>query len=200
MIPYNFIQQGDCRVILPTLEAGSIQSCVTHPPYWQAHGENELGGETHQEDYNTHLVDALHGVHRVLKSDGDLWMLIDSTDVVPALVADGWMLSYAISYRNEWLLHFGPRKDQNPLPEFDLREEPFDDEPVVGFEHYHCWSGELVRQCLEVSTKAGDVVLDPFCGVGKTGRIALKRGRHFVGIELDMMRYIAALNYTQLVF
>lgn len=26
--------EGDCRDVLPTLEAGSIQCCVTSPPYW----------------------------------------------------------------------------------------------------------------------------------------------------------------------
>jgi site-specific DNA-methyltransferase (cytosine-N4-specific) len=28
------IHCGDCRDILPTLEAGSVQCCVTSPPYW----------------------------------------------------------------------------------------------------------------------------------------------------------------------
>src|SRR4029077_12126775 len=28
------ILTGDCRDILPTLEAGSVQCCVTSPPYW----------------------------------------------------------------------------------------------------------------------------------------------------------------------
>jgi DNA modification methylase len=28
------ILAGDCRAILPTLEAGSAQTCVTSPPYW----------------------------------------------------------------------------------------------------------------------------------------------------------------------
>jgi DNA modification methylase len=28
------ILTGDCRAILPTLEAGSVQCCVTSPPYW----------------------------------------------------------------------------------------------------------------------------------------------------------------------
>jgi DNA modification methylase len=28
------ILRGDCRAVLPTLEAGSVQCCVTSPPYW----------------------------------------------------------------------------------------------------------------------------------------------------------------------
>lgn len=25
---------GDCRVTLPALEGGSVQACITSPPYW----------------------------------------------------------------------------------------------------------------------------------------------------------------------
>jgi DNA modification methylase len=28
------ILHGDCRTVLPTLEAGSVQTCVSSPPYW----------------------------------------------------------------------------------------------------------------------------------------------------------------------
>jgi DNA modification methylase len=28
------IRQGDCREVLPTLEAGSVQCCVSSPPYF----------------------------------------------------------------------------------------------------------------------------------------------------------------------
>lgn len=34
-------------------------------------------------------------------------------------------------------------------------------------------------------TNPGDLVLDPFCGVATTGRMALELGRHFVGFEID---------------
>src|ERR1700747_1178477 len=28
------ILTGDCRAVLPTLKSGSVQCCVTSPPYW----------------------------------------------------------------------------------------------------------------------------------------------------------------------
>jgi DNA modification methylase len=34
-------------------------------------------------------------------------------------------------------------------------------------------------------TKEGDVILDPFMGVGTTGMVATEKNRSFVGIELD---------------
>lgn len=43
----------------------------------------------------------------------------------------------------------------------------------------------LILRCLEASTHAGEIVLDPFAGSGSTGVAALACGRHFIGSELD---------------
>ena len=43
----------------------------------------------------------------------------------------------------------------------------------------------LLYRVLLSSTKAGDVVLDPFFGTGTTGAAAKRLGRHFIGIERD---------------
>jgi site-specific DNA-methyltransferase (adenine-specific) len=42
---------------------------------------------------------------------------------------------------------------------------------------------ELPSRCIKLYTFRGDVVLDPFCGVGTTCLAALRNGRHFVGID-----------------
>jgi site-specific DNA-methyltransferase (adenine-specific) len=42
---------------------------------------------------------------------------------------------------------------------------------------------ELPYRCIQLYTYAGDVVLDPFCGVGSTCVAAIKAGRHFVGYD-----------------
>ena len=43
----------------------------------------------------------------------------------------------------------------------------------------------LLYRVLLASTKAGDIVLDPFFGTGTTGAAARRLGRHFIGIERD---------------
>ena len=183
---------GDCRTVLPTLDAASVQSCLTHPPYWQAHGETELGGESTRLAYQRHVVDALHGVRRVLRPDGDLWLLLDSRAVIPALVADGWRLTSTIPYGTEWLIHFGPTAPPcAPLPALPP------DEVIMQFDHYTPWSAALVTRCLEASTQPGDLVLDPMMGIGTTGRVALRAGRRFVGIERSLMTYAAAVAYVR---
>lgn len=41
----------------------------------------------------------------------------------------------------------------------------------------------LVEVCVKTTTWPGDTVLDPFCGTGTTGVVALKHKRNFIGIE-----------------
>ncbi len=43
---------------------------------------------------------------------------------------------------------------------------------------------ELPYRCIQLYTFRGDVVLDPFCGVGTTCLVAAKTGRHYVGIDV----------------
>lgn len=43
---------------------------------------------------------------------------------------------------------------------------------------------DVIERCLKLYTNPGDVVLDPFNGIGSTGYEAVKRDRKYVGIEL----------------
>ena len=50
--------------------------------------------------------------------------------------------------------------------------------------HFAVFPEKLVENCLLASTKENDFVLDPFCGSGTTGVVALKHNRKFFGVEL----------------
>ena len=44
---------------------------------------------------------------------------------------------------------------------------------------------ELPYRCIQLYTFRGDIVLDPFVGSGTTCVVALKTGRHFIGIDIE---------------
>jgi len=46
-------------------------------------------------------------------------------------------------------------------------------------------STKLIRRCLELSSRAGDLVLDPFGGSGTTYDVCEHTGRHWIGMEVE---------------
>lgn len=51
--------------------------------------------------------------------------------------------------------------------------------------HFATFPPEIPRLCISAGSKKGDTILDPFCGSGTTGEVALKLDRNFIGIELN---------------
>jgi DNA modification methylase len=43
---------------------------------------------------------------------------------------------------------------------------------------------DVIERCITLYSNPGDVVLDPFNGIGSTGYQAVKMGRKYMGIEL----------------
>lgn len=57
-------------------------------------------------------------------------------------------------------------------------------------------SEALIKRCLDLTTKEGDLVLDSFLGSGTTAAVAHKMNRHYIGIELGEHAYTHC--YTRL--
>jgi modification methylase len=53
------------------------------------------------------------------------------------------------------------------------------------YDHPAVFPSELPRRCIDQLTYIGDVVLDPFSGVGTTCAVAKKMGRHYIGFEMS---------------
>jgi DNA modification methylase len=51
--------------------------------------------------------------------------------------------------------------------------------------HFATFPEALVEPCILAGSKEGDLILDPFCGSGTTGAVAIRLQRNFVGIELN---------------
>jgi DNA modification methylase len=58
-------------------------------------------------------------------------------------------------------------------------------EPYSGA-HYATFPTEIPRRAILAGSKAGDVILDPFCGSGTVGEVCRELGRRFIGLDLSM--------------
>lgn len=60
-----------------------------------------------------------------------------------------------------------------------IAAEPFADA------HFAVMPQALAEPCVLAGSRPGDLVLDPFCGSGTVGVVALRHGRRFLGIDLN---------------
>ena len=68
---------GDVRERLAGVEAGSVQTCVTSPPYWGLRdygNDGQIGLESSPEEFVEALCLVFDEVWRVLAEDGTLWL------------------------------------------------------------------------------------------------------------------------------
>jgi DNA modification methylase len=73
---------GDCRESLRSLEAGTVQTCVTSPPYFglRDYGQDrQIGLEPTPDEFVAAMVEVFREVHRVLADDGTLWLNLGDT-------------------------------------------------------------------------------------------------------------------------
>lgn len=286
------LYEGDCRTVLPTLQAASVQTVVTSPPYWKQRRGPGIGQENSPADYVAAVVAVLDEVHRVLRNDGTVWLNLGDTyntrarmrvssmqqitgrakpdlpwrevaaaggirmpttewglkekDVIGlpwrvalALQARGWFLRSAVVwhktnavpenvldrprnvYEHVFLLskrarymydhaaiarpprapgrtggkrfstpnefmraHSAALRTSTGKPVNEVNVWRIAPENSAGTEHFSRMPVELARRCIQASTKPGDVVLDPFAGVGTTAVAATALGRKAVLIEL----------------
>jgi DNA modification methylase len=86
------ILHGDCRDTLKTIPAGTVQCCVTSPPYWglrsyltKGHASKhlEIGQEKTPEAYVETMVQVFREVRRCLHDSGTLWLNIGDSYANP---------------------------------------------------------------------------------------------------------------------
>jgi DNA modification methylase len=51
--------------------------------------------------------------------------------------------------------------------------------------HFATYPEKLIEPCILAGSRPGDTVLDPFCGSGTTGAVAVRHQRSFIGCELN---------------
>lgn len=78
---------GDCREVLRGMPDGSVQCCVTSPPYYglRDYGvAGQIGLEPTPDEYVAEMVAVFREVRRVLRDDGTLWLNIGDSYAAPS--------------------------------------------------------------------------------------------------------------------
>ena len=137
---------GDVRESLSVVEPGSVQCCVTSPPYWglRDYGHvGQLGLEATPEEYVANMVEVFREVRRVLRDDGTLWLNLGDSYRDKRLMGIPWKVALALQQADllcpmclEW--EHGS----------EWRSEPSDDD--VGWAACP-WCGEVVVPEVESS-------------------------------------------------
>jgi site-specific DNA-methyltransferase (adenine-specific) len=70
-------------------------------------------------------------------------------------------------------------------------------QPHVSRDHPATMPEELARRCIVASSIPGDIVLDPFSGSGTSGRVALRHGRRYVGLDISR-EYLVEQSRTRI--
>ena len=99
------IMTGDARVHLANIESGSVQTCITSPPYFglRDYGhDGQIGLEQTPEEYVAELVEVFRLVRDALADDGTLWLNLGDSYAgsgkggqSEAKRSDGWQPEYA---------------------------------------------------------------------------------------------------------
>ena len=203
------LAQTDAVTWLRTLPGCSVDLVITDPPYESLEKHRAIGTTTRlkhskasSNDWFTVFPNARFGelfeaVHRVLKKNAHFYLFCDPETMFVAkpigeaagfkfwkpLIWDKRRIGMGYHYRAryETILFFEKGKRRlHDLGVPDILEVPrvrggYPTEKPVEV-------GEvLVRQ----SSKAGDLVVDPFMGSGAFGVAALRGGRNFAGADID---------------
>lgn len=116
---------GDAAYRLRDLDADSAHCCVTSPPYYRQRDyshPNQLGQEASPDEYLDRLLSVFAQVHRVLRHDGTLWIVISDSYknkqllMLPARLAiglqeQGWLIRQDIIWSK-----------RNTIPEGGVRD------------------------------------------------------------------------------
>lgn len=202
------LYHGDALDVLPSLAAGSIQVCVTDPPYVigavsAGNLASKSGGWADMMNSATWFTEWYRMVDRTLRNDGALWTFCNWRTipvVMKSAITAGLPVTSLLVWDKEWI---GPGGSQGLRPSYEmcaLIAKPGFAIPDRGVADVwrHKTGGYkpdghpaqkpvgLVQRLLEVSAlMPGQTVLEPFCGSGTTAIAAKRLGLRCVAIEAE---------------
>lgn len=224
------LYNDDCLNVFKTIKDNSIDLIVTDPPYRTLTGgdtnsekyqrpKGMLGGDRKLFKYqnNIKIKEWMPELFRVMKNESHTYVFTNSLNLIEMLNTANkvgfklhnvliWLKNnctpsqyYMKNCEYVLFLYKGKAKWINNIGE-SKTVHMFNN--VVGKSHPCEKPVELLKFYISNSSNEGDLVLDPFMGVGSTGIACKELNRDFIGIEIDKQYYDIAesrINETKLV-
>lgn len=141
--------------------------------------------------------------HKWRVQDGLLQRLADEiTAIEPALPVRQiiiWKRSGGINFNKQYFLPSYEVIYLIAKPGFELQPggnaymDAWDIRPSENKKHPNSFPALLVERCLLAASSSGDIVLDPFAGIGTVATVARALGRHSIGCDINA-GYVAEAN------
>ena len=98
--------RGDALEVLRQLPDGSVDCCMTSPPYWghRVYTDGGLGGESTPERYVAALTEICAELHRVLRREGSVWLNIGDSYRDKGLQNIPWRVATRLTDDQGWVL------------------------------------------------------------------------------------------------
>lgn len=194
---------GDCLEILPTLP--KVDAVITDPPYGintKSDGQGKLSPWGDLCNSAFWYAEWMRIAKSRLQLSGCLWTCLNWRSLVTfqkAALDARWAIESLMVWDKQWI---GPGGSRGLRPSYELvallanDDFSIEDRGLPDVQRFK-WSSQkpnghpaekpvaMMRFLVDNSTRAGDLVADPFMGSGTTGVAAIAAGRKFVGIEQD---------------
>ena len=204
---------GDCLEIMRSMPDKSVDAVITDPPYGTNDGAGKVirRGNTDTDfsvlDWDKDLpTDYIKELSRIMKDD--TWGAIFTDNIA---IGEIWqtLINNGLSPRNTF---YWVKYNKAPTPRANFKscietavvftkgrttikwngggnqanyiEMPFVSGKDAGL-HPTQKPVKLMKHFIELFTKEGDTILDPFMGSGTTGVACVQTGRNFIGCEID---------------
>lgn len=196
--------EGDCRAELTAVEDGSVKCCITSPPYWNMSdyplapvewkdGMHTLGKERYFATYAYHLIEVLDAIWPKMTHDGIVWLIVkdddrglerefDSKDWTRGIVDLGSERIYCLANEHELNTYYATEAFVSCYDALAAKHDLF--QPYIGY-RFGQTPRTLALPMIYASTLPGQVLLDPFAGIGTLGLYAMETQRRAVLIEAD---------------
>ena len=183
---------GDALEEMAKLPDHSIQAIITSPPWYDSNGNHD------EEAVSTFRRNLFVEFARLLKPNGTVFFDTFRWEIDRTLLGE-LKESGAVHCNKSTILIA-------TLDGTDMGTDTIDIETShmkrVNIDGRHChhtaaFVSEVPYRCMLISSKPGDLVLDPFCGIGTVGIVANKIGRDAILIDYDPNSIFIAKRLTQ---